>query len=625
MYEVIGTINAEYRKSASHNHYHDHIRYAKIISIEPDGVEDVYDLEVQPADCPYKVENWVGGEGGLLLHNSRSRKFHAEKNYWLQQVGMIIVDESHILCMDRGHPVEAGIMRFAQLNSEARIIFLSATMPNVGELGEWLTNLNGKHTEVIFSTWRPVHLQMHYEEYDPVMYSSYGSLRENYNATQQVKLDRVLEIVMSKPEEKFLIFVHAKGMGRQIIYELKKRYNETALFHNADLDLADRREVENSFRQRVGGLRVMVSTSTLAWGINLPARNVVIAGIHRGLQEVDELDIIQMAGRAGRFGVDDQGHVYLVIPRYSTPHWIDVFSNPRPVTSVIKNHEILAFHALAEVATKNVKNSVSFLDWYKRSLAYQQKFELSQLDSDALFDDLKRMEMLNRKSESPRDDSQITGLGLVSAWMYYSPYDIDRWHKNFNLLIRGYEREDGLTMRPEFDDLTLAWALADIPSNDIGYVPKPISDECADLQWKLRNRNIQCGTTIHCVLAAYKCLKGDDVNGGEINVYIRSIRYDIRRVCQALRMIDHMYARWQRFKTWDTIADRIIYGIPEELCELVRIPGIGAKRAKALWDEGIKSIEDVADDKNKKKLFSVLKVDLGAKVRKEAKRIIEAA
>ena len=111
--------------------------------------------------------------------------------------------------------------------------------------------------------------------------------------------------------------------------------------------------------------------STLAWGRNLPARNVVITGVHRGLTEVDELDIIQMAGRAGRYGIDDAGFVYLIIPERSTPQWKYTFENPRPVKSVINEKEILAFHVLAEIQN-GVSSEKGVFRWYKRSLAYLQ-------------------------------------------------------------------------------------------------------------------------------------------------------------------------------------------------------------------------------------------------------------
>ena len=52
------------------------------------------------------------------------------------------------------------------------------------------------------------------------------------------------------------------------------------------------------------------ANNILTHNCNLPARNVVITGTTMGIQEVDELNIIQMCGRSGRFGIDDRGFVH---------------------------------------------------------------------------------------------------------------------------------------------------------------------------------------------------------------------------------------------------------------------------------------------------------------------------
>ena len=59
---------------------------------------------------------------------------------------------------------------------------------------------------------------------------------------------------------------------------------------------------------------MIIATSTLACGLNLPARRVVIAGVHRGLEEVETYNIIQMCGRAGRPRFDKAGDAYILLP-----------------------------------------------------------------------------------------------------------------------------------------------------------------------------------------------------------------------------------------------------------------------------------------------------------------------
>jgi len=56
------------------------------------------------------------------MMDSRTRKFHFEKNYWMKEVGLVVVDESHILTTSRGDAVETGLMRFTAHCSNANTV-----------------------------------------------------------------------------------------------------------------------------------------------------------------------------------------------------------------------------------------------------------------------------------------------------------------------------------------------------------------------------------------------------------------------------------------------------------------------------------------------------------------------
>lgn len=76
-------------------------------------------------------------------------------------------------------------------------------------------------------------------------------------------------------------------------------------FHHAGLTTYDRGAVERAFRE--GLVRLLVCTTTLAAGVNLPARRVIVRSLNQGGGELSAANYRQMAGRAGRKGQSSSG------------------------------------------------------------------------------------------------------------------------------------------------------------------------------------------------------------------------------------------------------------------------------------------------------------------------------
>ena len=205
-----------------------------------------------------------------------------------------------------------------------RIVAVSATLPNISEIAEFLT---ANEAYVFDSSYRPVPLTTEVVGYG----NAGGNDFKFWN-----NLDRQVPPIIKKFSEgrPTIIFCHSKaeterladslaqchGIGRpgqtEIASQTRLGKLQKVLFcgigyHHAGLEADDRRVVERLFA--TSKLKVLVTTTTLAMGVNLPARLVIVKGTKawrggtNGYQDLDQASLLQMLGRAGRPGYDDKG------------------------------------------------------------------------------------------------------------------------------------------------------------------------------------------------------------------------------------------------------------------------------------------------------------------------------
>jgi replicative superfamily II helicase len=171
----------------------------------------------------------------------------------LRDVACVVFDEAHLMGdKNRGSSVEMSITRMARVNPKARLILLSATMGNAMELAKWLKYLNGKETKCIVSTWRPAKVET---TYYPV--SSY-----------EEKVKNATKLAKDSQWFKTVVFVHSKITGADIVKRLRA-LGVRAAFHNASIPAGKRKMIEAKFNERMSGLNILVSTSTLSAGVNI--------------------------------------------------------------------------------------------------------------------------------------------------------------------------------------------------------------------------------------------------------------------------------------------------------------------------------------------------------------------
>ena len=509
--------------------------------------------------------------------DSRTRRITTEKNDWLLKAGTIVQDESHLLCMKgRGDKTESAIMRFTKQNPSCRVVFLSATMPNVDELARWLTSLNKKKSELINSDYRPCQLDIHYEAYNDT---------GRYQQQESSKIERAIEITQQFRDDKFIVFVHSKKTGN-VIYKQLQQMNEDVEWHNADIDLKTRIKISQDFKTK-SGIRVVVATSTLAWGVNLPARRVVVVGVHRGMTEVEPLDIKQMVGRSGRVGLDPRGDAHVLLPQSKFTRYKAWCQNIPPIKSTMNDADILAFHIISEIAEGEVWNIQTLMDWYNRSLAAFQNNFLDRIDAEELINKLIKIQTV----EKIGNKYKITPLGRVASLLYFSPYSIAGWYFNFNKIFNS-----------KIDDISISWALANISDNNKEFVNRDLQSVITNYVQSCRMRGLDisdsCAVT-GCLFHA--CLTySDQFDGAQKS----KVKFDLERIMSALNLIDKMHAHWNKSTFFDKLQLRIQYEVTEDKVELCTLKKIGGMRARELFDVGVSTISEFK--RKKKEAISVL-------------------
>lgn len=264
----------------------------------------------------------------------------------LSECALVVLDEVQLVRDEnRGPGIEMLLTRLLTATEPLQIVALSATVGALNRFDTWL------RAEVIQTTDRPVPLDESAIDAEGTVYTYDGATRttrRNGRVTVRAGSDAVRALAASlvARDAQVLIF-HAhvgdtEETARAIAASLPRRdmpgtvaaalgqledtearvtleqcLMKGVAFHNAGLSFEERQLVEASFRS--GTARVLVSTTTLAMGVNLPADAVIVADCRRfrgpllGMRLIDVAEYKNCAGRAGRLGHAPRGESYLSI------------------------------------------------------------------------------------------------------------------------------------------------------------------------------------------------------------------------------------------------------------------------------------------------------------------------
>ena len=383
-------------------------------------------VALSTGDSKEKKEKLENADVIFLTNESMDANLAFQKD-WIYDIGLVVSDEIHLIGDNtRGPTLEIILTRFKSGfigKNPPKIIGLSATISNSNELADWL------NCELVESTFRRVPLS-------EAVYSRHiitnqdreeteGNFAKNRQESRHPKAWIGLGLDTVAEKHQCLIFAMtrknavawAKEAGLDVVKELKSNqkkelekiskkilpkedYDNTKLtselaktvkngtaFHHAGLDQRCRTIIENAFKDR--HIKLLTATPTLAAGVNLPARRVVIPSVMRytnnGLEKISILEYKQMCGRAGRPQYDDIGESIIIAKGYPDEileHYVD--GEPEPLESkTLDEDSSLRINLLGFIYTASKFNPTSYEKIIK---FFSQTFAAYQLSDDSVLE-----------------------------------------------------------------------------------------------------------------------------------------------------------------------------------------------------------------------------------------------
>ncbi|XP_076060028.1 U5 small nuclear ribonucleoprotein l(3)72Ab [Oratosquilla oratoria] len=386
---------------------------------------------------------------------------------YTQLVRLIIFDEIHLLHDERGPVLEglvARTLRNAETTGDAvRLVGLSATLPNYEDVAVFL-RVNIKTGLFFFdNSFRPVPLAQQY----------IGITEKKAIKRYQVMNDILYEKVMEHAgKNQILIFVHSRketaktakaildmclekdtlgnflregSASTEVLRTESEQVKNNDLknllpygfaIHHAGMNRIDRNLVEDLFADR--HIQVLVSTATLAWGVNLPAHTVIIKGTQvydasKGRWvELGALDVLQMLGRAGRPQYDTKGEGILITNHSELQYYLSLLNQQLPIESQMigKLPDLLN----AEVVLGSVQNVRDAVNWLGYTYLYVRMIRvphlygvnndssdkyLQQHRADIVHSAALKLEKSNLiKYDKKSGNFQVTELGRIASYFY---------------------------------------------------------------------------------------------------------------------------------------------------------------------------------------------------------------
>ncbi len=573
-----------------------------------------------------RSDPWLREADLIISTNEKMDSLIRHHAPWLKDVNLVVVDEIHLMGdIHRGPTLEVVLTRLKWLNPKLRFIALSATIPNAFLIARWLA------AKLIASEWRPVPLREGVYFDDAVIFNdgevkwigresrtdavdlALATIREGGQALIFVNTRKATETtamkaavhtarLLSFQEQDFLKRLsHDTHSAPSEPTRLDKKLAELvaggAAFHHAGISSSQRKLIEDAFR--ANKLKLVVATTTLAMGLNLPSRRVIIRDWRRfesgaGMIPIPVMEIKQMSGRAGRPGFDEYGEAVLVARHKKDEQYL--FTNyikgtPEEIRSQLGSESALRTHVLASIAGGFTVSREELKNFLAHTFFAQQN------DPDYL------LSITNEIVDF------LTSEGMVEAEKGLAATRFG--HRVSELYIdplTGVILRDALQMKKDKEAFSLLHMVVRTPDMIVLQLKKNDIDDMLNLfhtsvekllilkQEKLPTEEKLAQIKTAWVLMQWiqetpedSIVGRFDIGPGDLHALVEIADWLLYSASEIARV----FGLSEEVKVIFLLRTRVRYGVKEELLSLVSLRNIGRIRARNLFNAGYISPEEI--------------------------------